>query len=469
MFLLMTIVFVLGIAAIAFEEKTKINKSAVALFMALSMWLMLMFGAHDILVVRENASFAEFLRQFPEIAKLPLHEQFVKFIAEHSVITHLGDVSETLFFVMSSMLIVNIVDKHGGFHAMTDGITTNSKRKLLWIICISTFFFSALLDNLAASIVIIAILRKLVPERTDRLKYACMVIISANAGGSWSPIGDVTTILLWVGKNLSAPHQIAHLILPAFFNMFVPLCIAHFWLFKKDSELRKSRKIEDEDEYANHIPAHSRKIIFCIGILSLALVPVFQTVTNLPPFMGVLLGLVTLWIYTDLMYSHLKDIPERKKLRISQLLPEVDLATIFFFLGILLSVGALNTAGQLGLASEFLDAEVHSPHIIAFTIGLLSSLIDNVALVAATMGMYSIQPEVAGMSEYAMNFVSDGSFWTLLAYCAVTGGSILIIGSATGVTVMGLEKIDFMYYTKRFSILALMGYLSGAGVYLLIG
>ena len=351
----MIIVFVLGIVAIALEEKTKVNKAAVALFMAMSMWTMLMVGAHDILIVRENVLFADFLKQFPNIAALPEVEQIIRFITEHTIIERLGDVSETLFFVMASMLIVNIVDKHGGFQVMTNDIRTTNKRKLLWIICFCTFFFSALLDNLAASIVIIAVLRKLVPEKTDRLKYACMVIIAANAGGSWSPIGDVTTILLWVGKNITAPHQIVHLFLPALFNMLVPLTIAHFWLFKKGATLRKNMEISTEDEYSSHIPARSRKIIFGIGIMSLALVPVFQTVTHLPPFMGVLIGLVILWVYTDLMYSHLKGIPEAKKLRIAQLLPEIDLATIFFFLGILMSVSALNTAGQLGLVSKFLE------------------------------------------------------------------------------------------------------------------
>ena len=317
------------------------------------------------------------------------------------------------------------------------------------------------------SIVIMAVLRKLVPDRTDRLKYACMVIIAANAGGSWSPIGDVTTILLWVGKNISAMHQISHVFIPALVNMLVPLTIAHFWLFKKGSTLRVLSEEEQGDEYIPEIPNRSRRMIFVIGVLSLALVPVFQMVTNLPPFLGVLLGLVILWFYTDLMYSKLH-MHESQKLRISQLLPNIDLATIFFFLGILMAVGALETSGQLGIMSAFLDKHVHEPYLISFVIGALSSCVDNVALVAATMGMYPIVEQVADLSPYAQFFVSDGGFWTFLAYCAVTGGSILIIGSATGVTVMGLEKIDFMYYTKRFSILALIGYCCGAGVYMLL-
>ena len=465
MFILMPVIFLLGILAIALEDKIKINKAAIALFMAISLWLILMFDAYNIFVERDNPLYKDFLIQNPEMASLPLKQQFINFIANRSIVYHLGNVSETLFFVMCSMLIVDIVDKHGGFKAVTGYIRTSDKRKLLWYLCFATFFFSALLDNLAAAIVIIAVLRKLVPDRTDRLKYACMVIISANAGGSWSPIGDVTTILLWVGKNITAMHQISHVFLPALTNMLVPLVIANFWLFKKGSKLRLDAEEETDEEIPN-ISNHERRTIFIIGILSLALVPLFQTVTNMPPFLGVLLGLVILWVYTDIMYSRMHSTDESGKLRISSLLPNIDLATIFFFLGILMSVGALETSGQLGIMSNYLDHHVHQPYLISFVIGIMSSFIDNVALVAATMGMYPVAHQAADLSPYMQHFVTDGGFWTFLAYSAVTGGSILIIGSATGVTVMGLEKIDFMYYTKRFTLLALLGYLSGAGLYM---
>lgn len=466
MFILMPVIFILGILAIALEDKIKINKAAIALFMAISLWMILMFDAYNIFVERSSPLFEAFLTQNPEMANLPAKDQFINFISNRSIVYHLGNVAETLFFVMCSMLIVDIVDKHGGFRAVTGYIRTPDKRKLLWYISFSAFFFSALLDNLAAAIVIMAVLRKLVPDRTDRLKYACMVIIAANAGGSWSPIGDVTTILLWVGKNISAMHQISHVFISAFVNMLVPLIIAHFWLFKKGSKLRVLSEKEAADEYMPEIPPHSRRIIFVIGVLSLALVPVFQMLTNLPPFLGVLLGLVVLWIYTDIMYSKLH-IHESEKLRITQLLPNIDLATIFFFLGILMAVGALETSGQLGIMSAFLDKHVHDPYLIGFAIGALSSCVDNVALVAATMGMYPVVQPAADLAPYAQVFMMDGGFWTFLAYCAVTGGSILIIGSATGVTVMGLEKIGFMYYTKRFSLLSLIGYCCGAGVYML--
>ncbi len=466
MFMLMSIIFVGGVLAIALEDKIKINKAAIALFMAISLWMILMFDAYEIFVVHDSPIFKDFLTHNPEIASLPLHEQFVQFITNRWIVYHLGNVSETLFFVMCSMLIVDIVDKHGGFRAVTGYIRTSEKRRLLWYISLAAFFFSALLDNLAAAIVMMAVLRKLVPDRTDRMKYACMVIIAANAGGSWSPIGDVTTILLWVGGNVSALHQISHLFIPALINLLVPLVIAHFWLFREGATLRVMSEEDREDEYPE-IPAQSRRVIFVIGVLSLALVPVFQMLTNLPPFMGVLLGLVILWVYTDLMYCRLQ-MSESQKLRISQLLPNIDLATIFFFLGILMSVGALETSGQLGIMSNFLDKHVHEPYLISFIIGALSSCVDNVALVAATMGMYPIQEQTANLSAYAQFFVADGGFWTFLAYCAVTGGSVLIIGSATGVTVMGLEKIDFMYYTKRFSLLALAGYCCGAATYMLL-
>ena len=290
----MPIIFVAGILAIALEDKIKINKAATALFMAISLWMILMFDAYNIFVERSNPLFAEFLMQNPDMANLSAKDQFINFITNRSIVYHLGNVAETLFFVMCSMLIVDIVDKHGGFRAVTGYIRTSDKRKLLWYISFATFFFSALLDNLAAAIVIMAVLRKLVPDRTDRLKYACMVIIAANAGGSWSPIGDVTTILLWVGKNVTAMHQIVHVFVPALINMLVPLTIAHFWLFKKGSQLRVMSEEEAADEFIPEIPTHSRRVIFIIGVLSLALVPVFQMLTNLPPFLGVLLGLVIL-------------------------------------------------------------------------------------------------------------------------------------------------------------------------------
>lgn len=466
MYLIMPFLFLLGIIGIALEDKLKINKAAIALLMCISLWLMLMFDAHNILIERANPDFIEYIKRF-NLVKLSPHEQVVRYIATHSFLPHLGRVSETLFFVMCSMLIVDIIDKHGGFHAMTGHMQTSDKRRLLWYVCLASFFFSALLDNLAASIVIIAILEKLVPDRTDRLKYACMIIISANAGGSWSPIGDVTTLLLWMGGNITAYHQMTHLFLPALVNMLVPLTIASFWLFKKGRKLRVE-PLREENAFLRYIPARSRKVIFWIGIFSLASVPVFQASTNLPPFMCVLLGLVFLWFYTDIMYRKLENIKAHGRMRITKLMHNVDLSTIFFFLGILMSVAALETGGQLGLFSGFLDKNLHQPYLISFIIGVMSSFTDNVALVAATMGMYPVLEISEAVTPYMRNFLSDSGFWTFLAYSAVTGGSMLIIGSATGVTVMGLEKISFGYYFKRFSGLAFLGYITGAAVFLLM-
>ncbi len=468
MFHLMWIVFIFGIGAIALEDRIKVNKSATAILMSVLLWLILMFNGEDILVSRLNSDFLKYVEASGS-GNRPVAEQLVSYLSETAFVEHLGDVSQTLFFVMCTMLIVSIVDKHGGFRAVADFIKTDDKRKLLWYISIASFFFSALLDNLAAAIVLIAILRRLVPNDTDRMKYACMIVVAANAGGAWSPIGDVTTLLLWTGGNISAWHQISHLFLPALVNLLLPLSVAHFWLFKKGSKLRTKTELSREDEYINMIPLSSRIVIFCIGILSLIVVPFFQTVTHLPAFMCVLTGLAFLWIYTDLMYGRVTKIVDSQKLRISKIFETLDLGTILFFLGILMSVAALDVGGQLKLFADILTQRVHEPYAIGFLIGVISSMVDNVALVAATMGMYPVADAAQATSAYLHYFVADGDFWTFLAYCAVTGGSMLIIGSATGVTVMGMEKVGFGYYLKRFSPLALLGYAGGAAVYLVMG
>jgi Na+/H+ antiporter NhaD/arsenite permease-like protein len=468
MYYLMPVVFVLGIIAIALEDKIKINKSATALFVCITLWLMLVFGSGDILVERQNPDFLHFLKQ-TELEDAPVKEQIVHYLTENTFVSHLGDVAQTLFFVMCSLLIVNIVDRHGGFLAISRSLHTDNKRKLLWMIGLSSFFFSALLDNLAAAIVLIAVLRKLVPDHTDRMKYASIIVLTANAGGSWSPIGDVTTLLLWTGGNITAWHQISHLFLPALGNLLVTLIIADIWLFRKGARLRQTCNVMADDIYIERIPNSSRIVIFWIGILSLAFVPVFQSITHLPAFMCVLIGLVFLWIYTDLMYSHLGDIRESDKLCIPTLARSVDLPTIFFFFGILMSVAALKVGGQLSLFADLLSSNIREPYAITIIVGAISSVVDNVALVAATMGMFPVAETVAATTPYMNYFVADGGFWTLLTYCAVTGGSILIIGSATGVAVMGLEKISFGYYLKRFTPLAIVGYVVGILLFMLMG
>jgi Na+/H+ antiporter NhaD/arsenite permease-like protein len=467
MYYLMPIVFILGIIGIALEEKMRINKSAIALLMCIILWMMLMLDAHTILVKKGNPDFIEYV-QLEHIAAAPLQAQIVSYLTEASFIPHLGDVAQTLFFVMCALLIVHIIDKHGGFVAIARFVRTEKKRRLLWYMGFATFFFSALFNNLAAAIVLIAILRRLVPNKTDRMKYACIIILAANAGGSWSPIGDIATLLLWTEGNITAMHQISRLFLPALANLLAVLAIANFWLFKKSDILRQKSELTRDDLYAEHIPHKSRIAIFWIGILSLALVPVFHTVTHLPAFMCVLLGLVFLWVYTDLMYGRINDIRDSSKLRIDKLSHAVDLPTILFFLGILMSVAALNVGGQLGLFADFLSAKFEHPYLINIIIGAISPIVDNVALVAASIAMFPLPEATPELSHYLQFFTVDGDFWTLLAYCAVTGGNILIFGSATGVAVMGMEKIGFGYFFKRFTPLAIVGDLVGIGVFLVM-
>ena len=328
-------------------------------------------------------------------------------------------------------------------------------RKLLWALSAVTFVMSILLGNLATVIVMVSIARKLVPDRNARLIFSCMIIIASNAGGSCSPIGDVTTLLLWTGGNLSALHQVASLILPSMVMLLLPLSIATFMLPKETVPTPISVASSAQ---ADVNPA-TRKAVLWVGLGSLAMVPVLQTLIQLPPFMGVLLGLVILWVITDRKYADSED-ESKQNLRVQRSLARVDISTIFFFLGILMSVQALIVTGQLAIMANFLSDTFADKNHIAIVLGILSSFLDNVALVSATMGMYPLQE--AGI------FAADSSFWTLLAFCAVTGGSLLIIGSAAGVTVMGMEKISFGYYLKRFSPLALLGFCGGVLVYMFL-
>lgn len=419
----------MGIALIAFEDKIKVNKAAIALLMSVVLWLMIALD--------------------PNI------------VIGDAFVDKLGDVSETLFFVMGSMAIVELIDTHGGFRVITNMIHTTRKRRLMVILSFLTFFMSALLDNLATGIIMVALLRKIIPHRTERWIYASMIIIAANAGGSWSPIGDVTTILLWTGGNLTPVHQVLSLFLPALASMCVPMFIASRF-FSKDATWGEKLLVQVENSKLPEIGSFSRSVILYLGVGTMAFVPVFSEITGLPPFMSIILGMSLLWIYTDMMYNKTTRASHSKvKLSLVEILSRVDMATIMFFMGVLMSVAALEVSGQLKIVSDFLSSTIGNPQIIAVTIGIMSSFVDNVALVAATMGMYDIDPA-------SVYYMVNGEFWTFLAYCAVTGGSLLIIGSATGVTVMGLEKIPFMYYLKRFSLLALAGYVSGCVVYLLI-
>jgi Na+/H+ antiporter NhaD/arsenite permease-like protein len=331
---------------------------------------------------------------------------------------------------------------------------------LLWIISFITFFISAVLDNLTTTIVMITLLQKLLSKQDNRWLFSGMVVLAANAGGAWSPMGDVTTIMLWIGGQVTAAGIVKSLLIPSLVSMLVPLCI--FSLVMKGAT---TRPLLEAGETAEFIPYKERVRILILGLSALVAVPIFKGLTQLPPFLGMLLGLGALWIYTDRRLKR-KHFLDKRKLSIVKILKQVDVASILFFLGILLAVAALQTAGHLNLLAEWLDNNVGNIYGINLIIGFLSSVVDNVPLVAASMGMYEI-PQVADPG-FMSSFFVDGNFWSFLAYCAGTGGSILIIGSAAGVAAMSLEGIPFFWYLRRITLPALVGYLAGAGVYLLM-
>lgn len=429
-FTLMIIIFILGYAFIALEHPLKINKSASALLLAAIIW-------------------SVFALMGPGFE-------------HHALVSHLGETSEILFFLLGAMTIVEIVDRHEGFRIITDKITTKNKRKLLWVISVLTFFMSAVLDNLTTSIVMVALLRKLIDDKHERWFFAGMVILAANSGGAWSPIGDVTTIMLWIKGNVTAAKIIMETFIPSLVSMLVPLTAVTFMM---KGEVKRPELCEADDS----CPSISKKqsnIIFFLGVGSLLFVPVFKTITHLPPYLGILFGLGLMWVVTEIMHVANKD--NYSKLNVGAVLQKVDTPSVLFFLGILMAVAALQTAGHLDLLSKTLD-KIGDIYIINLIIGVLSSIVDNVPLVAAAMGMYPVAtPEMLAANPELYHFVQDGAFWEFLAYCAGTGGSILIIGSAAGVAVMGMEKIDFIWYLKKISIWALIGYLAGGGVFILI-
>ncbi len=480
MFLLMVIVFVLGYLAIALEHPLKIEKAASALFIGAVLWAIYALFSEQILAMGFSPSWEEIKHMagsildnikpaltpeqyatspFRETVDLAHHSTaFVKEELGH----HLRDIAEILFFLFGAMTIVEVVDQHQGFTVITDRIKTKNKVKLLWIIGFITFFMSAVLDNLTTTIVMIALLRKLISDKQTRWLYASMVVISANAGGAWSPIGDVTTIMLWIGGQITTVNIIVKVFLPSLVNMIVPLVILSVFL---KGEVKRPERSSDTTSITT--PAE-RMTMLIIGVGALLFVPVFKTITHLPPYVGMLFGLSILWIISEIMHRNKED-EIRKKLTIFHIVKKVDTPTIFFFLGILSAVAALQSAGQLSLLSNWLNDKLGNIYLINIAIGAISAVVDNVPLVAGAMGMYNVvTPDMLNLAAdpvYAGFFVQDGAFWELLAYCAGTGGSMLIIGSAAGVAAMGLEKIDFIWYMKRISLLALSGYLAGAFVY----
>jgi Na+/H+ antiporter NhaD/arsenite permease-like protein len=421
-------IFIIGYFFIALEHPFKIDKAASALITGILCWsVFALFYAGDPLFVYKEL--------------------------QH----HLIHISEILFFLLGAMTIVELVDAHQGFAIITDKINTNSRIKLLWILSFLGFFLSAVLDNLTTAIVMAALLPKLIKDKNDIWFFGGMLILACNAGGAWSPIGDVTTIMLWIGGQVTALNIITSIFIPSIVCMVVPLI---YLSFKIKGNINKPKLNELNEHKINFTNSFERNFVFFGGVLGLLFVPVFKTVTHLPPYMGMLLSLGILWLSTELLHKN-KKIENKLSLSVVGVLRKIDTATIFFFLGILLAVSCLQSSGILNSVANYLNNTIGNIYVINVVIGLLSSIVDNVPLVAGAMGMYPID-------EFGV-FSQDGIFWEFLAYCAGTGGSVLIIGSAAGVAVMGILKIDFIWYVKKISFLALLGYIYGALTYILLG
>ena len=437
------VVFVLGYALIATESLTKVNKAAIALLMLVGCWTLYMV---------DPMQYLQLMHPDYTGGAAGMVEKVTGIIQEH-----LGDTATTLFFLMGAMTIVEIVDQNGGFNWVRKVMKTKSKRGLLWRIAILTFFLSAILDNLTTSIVMIMILRKLVTDHKDRMVYASLVIIAANSGGAFSPIGDVTTIMLWNKGLITAAGVIAEIFIPSVVSMVIPALILQTML---KGELVMPEASAQQNAAVSDFTEGQRKAVFWLGVGGLIFVPIFKSITHLPPFVGILLVLGVLWTATEIFYRglHRGQDAEGTQKRVTKLLSRVDMSTILFFLGILMAVSCLAEIGVLTALGQGLNIVFDGNHyLVTGIIGVLSSIVDNVPLVAGCMGMYPVAA--------AGDMVVDGVFWQLLAYCAGVGGSMLIIGSAAGVVVMGLEKITFGWYMKHISWIAFVGYIAGIVCY----
>lgn len=459
MIITLVCLFFVGYMMIALEHPIRIDKTATALLLGMLMWILYALGAEYIVPMVEPEHLADYLSAHPRIAAMSPHMQSLNYILDVKIVEALGDITQTLLFLIGAMTIVELIDVHGGFSVITDHIKTRNKRMLLWVVCATTFVFSAVLDNMTTTIVMILLLRKLIEDRKEQWLYAGMIVIAANTGGAWSPIGDVTTIMLWVKGNVTAPALISYVLLPSVVAMIVPL----LWIQTSlKGELAPVPPMQVDDL---GISKRQRRTMLILGVTGLIFVPMFKTITHLPPFVGMLFVLGVLWVYTEIFYNG-KMLKDRvKEHRLPRVIKRIDMPSILFFLGILMAVQVLDASGILSATADWLDEKVHNIYLINILLGILSSVFDNVPLVAGVMGMYPIaDPGTAG---YMANFVQDGIFWEFLSYCAGVGGSLLIIGSAAGVIAMGLEKINFGWYLKKFSLPALAGYLAGAGVYIL--
>ncbi len=417
---MLLIIFAIGYLAIAFEHQIKLNKAASALITGVLCWTIYILNGAD-------------------------HD-----VAHHALLEHMGEISGILFFLLGAMTIVELIDAHDGFEPISSSIKTTNKFKLLSIIAILAFFLSAVLDNLTTTIVFISLIAKLVKDTKEKLVFASIIVIAANAGGAWSPIGDVTTTMLWIGNQVTSNELIRTVFLPSFVSIILPLIGLGYSLKGKIAPIQK------DDSIINRSKPSERNLVLIIGLLSLLFVPVFKTWTGLPPFMGMLLSLGVMWLITEMIHSG-KDTMDKDNLSVNFAIRKIDTPSILFFLGILISVAALQSAGTLKEMADYLNQQISDQKLIVVVLGLFSAVIDNVPLVAATQGMYSLT-----------EFPTDHPFWLFLAYCSGTGGSILIIGSAAGVAAMGLTKIEFFWYLKKVSFWAIIGYLSGAAVFLLM-
>lgn len=453
MYVLMAVVFFIGYLCIAFEHPLKMDKAALAILTAVLCWTLLVLGADSII---------------PHIQGGHETTDPVEMVVE-SLRHHLGEISEILFFLLGAMTIVELIDSHEGFKVITDRIQTRKRVHLLWIIGFLTFFLSAALDNLTTTIVMVSLLRKLIRGRPERWLFVGVVVIAANAGGAWSPIGDVTTTMLWIGNQITASGVVFGLFLPSLVCLLVPLLILSFRL--RGEAPRPAARAHLAESNPPATTAFERNLVLTLGIGALVFVPIFKTVTHLPPYMGILFGLGVLWIATEFLHRNKED-DHRHPLSVVGVLRKVDTPSVLFFLGILLAVAALATAGHLTQVATLLRDSLGHIYPINYTIGLLSAVVDNVPLVAGSMKMYPlISPATLAAatpeeSSWLSQFVVDGNFWEMLAYCAGTGGSTLIIGSAAGVAAMGMEKISFTWYVKRVSLMAFLGYTAGAVTYI---
>lgn len=456
MTLSLILLFFVGYLCIALEHPLRVDKTGIALLLGMLMWIVYAMGAEYIVPLVDGEALARYLEENPRLSTAGFSEQCLDFVLNVKIVEALGDISQTLFFLIGAMTIVELIDVHGGFTVITDHISTKNKRTLLFVICFTTFIFSAVLDNMTTTIVMILLLRKLVPNKRERWLYAGMIIIAANTGGAWSPIGDVTTIMLWVKGNVTSLALISFVLLPSLVAMLIPMWGTAKLLHGNLPPMSK------ESKAVSVISSRERLTIFILGVGGLIFVPVFKTITHLPPFVGILLVLAVLWVATEIFYNG-KMVDRSREHRLPQVISRIDMPSILFFLGILMAVSVLDASGILSATADFLDEKVHNVFLIDILLGVMSSIFDNVPLVAGVMGMYPVA--LPGTEGYAANFVVDGTFWEFLSYCAGVGGSLFIIGSAAGVIAMGLEKINFGWYLRRFSWLAFVGYLAGAAVY----